>query len=79
VSQPRRYVVYGFASTHDALVTETLLREAGVTHRTIPTPASLGDLCGIAIRVPRRHAAPAENVLHEGGCEWNARVTTREP
>ena len=45
----RTYVVFGFESTHDALSAEALLEDMGIEIVTIPTPASIGTQCGIAL------------------------------
>jgi hypothetical protein len=68
------YVVYGFASTHDALVGERTLIAADVTHTTIPTPKGIGGLCGIALRVPWLNGADADVALVNAGCAWTARI-----
>ncbi len=70
------YIVYGFASTHDALVGERTLLAADVTHATIPTPKSIGALCGIALRVPWMDGASADVALVNAGCSWIARIET---
>jgi hypothetical protein len=47
-----RFTVFGFAGTHDALKAEEVLLGAGIDVVLIPTPRSLGTLCGFAVRVP---------------------------
>jgi hypothetical protein len=74
VSETAPFVVYGFATTHDALVGERTLIAADVMHVTIPTPKSLGALCGIALRVPESSAGDAEAALVAAGTAWTARV-----
>ncbi|MCL4078466.1 DUF3343 domain-containing protein [Coriobacteriia bacterium Es71-Z0120] len=69
-----RYAVYGFESTHDALSAESVLACAGVPFATIPTPKSLGALCGIALRVAARDASAAEAALIVAGLRWKARA-----
>ncbi|NTU71272.1 MAG: DUF3343 domain-containing protein [Coriobacteriia bacterium] len=49
--QPRRFVVLGFGSTHDALDAEALLLDLGLAVVPIPAPRTLGALCGIALRL----------------------------
>ena len=49
--EPRRYLVVGFASTHDALDAEALLEDLGIAVTPIPAPKVLGSLCGIALRL----------------------------
>jgi hypothetical protein len=72
------FIVYGFATTHDALVGERTLLEADIIHATIPTPKSLGALCGIALRVPEDVAEDAESALTSAGCSWTARVRMQD-
>ncbi|MBC7265769.1 MAG: DUF3343 domain-containing protein [Coriobacteriia bacterium] len=69
-----RYAVYGFETTHDALSAERVLADAGLRFVTIPTPKSLGALCGIALRVPIAEAGAAENALHAAGLAWKTRA-----
>lgn len=69
-----RYVVYGFETTHDALAGERALVEAAVPSTTIPTPRSLGTLCGIALRVAPEDTQRCEAVLAGAGIRWTARV-----
>jgi len=70
------YVVYGFASTHEALVGEKTLLAAGVSHTTIPTPKGIGGLCGISLRVPWLEGADADVALINAGCAWTVRIET---
>lgn len=74
MSETAPFVVYGFATTHDALVGERTLIAADVTHVTIPTPKSLGALCGIALRVPDESSGDADAALRAAGSDWTARV-----
>lgn len=69
-----RYAVYGFKTTHDALSAERVLADAGLSFVTIPTPKSLGALCGIALRVPIAEAGAAEGALRAAGLDWTARA-----
>lgn len=72
------FIVYGFATTHDALVGERTLLAADITHMTIPTPKSLGALCGIALRVPEASAHDAELALTAARCGWTVRVQMQD-
>lgn len=78
MSETARFVIYGFQTTHDALVGERTLLESDVMHATIPTPKSLGALCGIALRVPVDSAADAEKALTAVGCMWTARIEAED-
>jgi hypothetical protein len=71
--QPRPFVVYGFASTHDALAAERALRDADVLVVPIPAPRTLGSLCGIAMRVEPDEVGRAEEALSGSGLQWSAR------
>ena len=63
----RTFVVYGFASVHDALAAESVLKGAGLAVSPIPSPKELGDLCGIALRVEPADAPHAERLLASAG------------
>lgn len=65
----RRFVVFGFDTTHDALDAEATLKRADVPVVPIPTPSVLGALCGIALRVPPGDAAAAREVLSSADLE----------
>ena len=72
--QRREFVVFGFASVHDTLAGEDSLRAAGVPVVTIPSPAELGRLCGIALRVAPVDADCAEAALLASGSRFEARA-----
>jgi len=60
----RTYVVLGFATTHDALAAEQLLKDLGVPVTPIPVPRVLsGGLCGIALRLDPGEAGRALTLL----------------
>jgi len=61
----RPFVVLGFGSTHDALAAEDLLRDARIEVVPVPAPATLGALCGIALRVPESSSELALSHLNE--------------
>ncbi len=61
--RPRTFVVLGFSSTHDALGAEALLEDMGLDVVPIPSPAAVGALCGIALRIPPEQAKRAEEYL----------------
>jgi len=63
----RRFVVFGFGSTHDALDAEALLGDLGVTVTPIPTPKSVGSLCGIALRLEPADEERARRYLEGAG------------
>ena len=61
---PRPFEVFGFATTHDALAAEQLLKDLGVPVTPIPAPRSLGGaLCGIAPRLEPSDVPRAEELL----------------
>jgi Putative Se/S carrier protein-like len=63
----REFVVFLFASTHDAMTAETAVASAGIPGRSIPRPATLGAGCGIALRVAPADADRVASVLSEAG------------
>jgi hypothetical protein len=63
----RPFVVYGFASVHDTLAAESVLKAAAIEVVAIPAPRELGELCGIALRVTPSDAEAAEHALIAGG------------
>lgn len=67
IAASRRFVVYGFASVHDALGAESALRDGGLAVTAIPSPRELGELCGVALRVEPAIAASAESILASAG------------
>ena len=72
----RPFVVFGFASVHDTLAAEDVLRAAGVPAVTIPSPRELGELCGIALRVDPSVAEAAEAALVRAHTPARARAET---
>lgn len=74
MSLQQRFVVFGFASTHDALRAEEMLDGAQVSLAVIPTPRALGALCGLALRVPCAQARRAEDTLAAAGIEPTGRI-----
>ncbi len=69
-----RFTVFGFETTHDALAAERALLEAAVPVVAVPTPKTLGALCGIAIRAPLADAERVERALVAAGIRWTRRV-----
>ena len=64
---PQTFVVLGFPSTHDALDAEALLGDLGIEAVPIPTPTSIGALCGIALRLVLADESRATDYLRERG------------
>lgn len=69
-----RFAVFGFETTHDAMVAERALEEAGIAVTLIPTPKALGALCGLSARVPLAEEARAEEALRGAGVPVRARI-----
>lgn len=64
----RRFVVFGFTTTYDALAAEDALRVASLDATTVPRPAVLGGAdCGVAVRVEVEDAQAARDVLDACG------------
>jgi hypothetical protein len=59
----RAFVVLGFASTHDALAAEALLKDLGVAAVPVPAPGELGARCGIALRLEPEDVQRARDLL----------------
>lgn len=76
--EPRDFLVYGFETTHRALDAEALLRDMGVQVVPVPTPKSMGALCGIALRVERDEAERAETLLGRAGLAWSAKADHKD-
>jgi hypothetical protein len=70
----RPFVVYGYASVHDALCAESVLKGAGLAVTPVPSPKELGELCGIALRVDPSDADHAERLLRSAGMEPKVRA-----
>ena len=51
-SRGELFAVFGFETTHDAMRAERTLEDAAIEVTLIPTPKTLGTLCGLAARVP---------------------------
>lgn len=63
----RRFLVLGFASTHDALDAEALLGDMGVEVTPIPAPPSVSATCGIALRLSPEDDERARIYLERAG------------
>lgn len=63
----RRFAVFTFASTHDALDAERILLDLGIDVVPIPTPVAAAALCGIALRAETRDADRAAGYLGAAG------------
>jgi len=66
------FTLFGFLSTHDALAAEALLKDMGVDVVPVPAPKSLGQLCGIALRVRPEESERASDLLEAAGIEISA-------
>ena len=71
---PQPFVVLGFPTTHDALDAESLLGDLGIDVMPIPTPKSIGALCGIALRLAPSDEARATAYLCNAGITISARA-----
>ena len=70
--QPVTYTVLAFGTTHAALSAERVLLDSGVPLTPIPTPKSLGGLCGIALRLLLADEPRARGILGDAAIEIRA-------
>lgn len=68
IRKQRTFVVFGFATTHQALDAERCLKDEGLPVTPIPAPRMLGGgLCGIALRVQPADADRVRTLLGSAG------------
>lgn len=72
------FVLYSFASTHEALDAEALLKDMGLDVVPVPAPRTLAGMCGIALRVPPEQAVSADRFLANGGVPPAARTEVED-
>jgi len=77
-SERRPFVVLGFASTHAALDAEAALEADGLDCTPVPSPESLGGLCGIGLRLEPASERAALACLARAHIDVSARVETWE-
>ncbi len=70
---PRTFTVLGFDSTHATLDAESLLLGLGFDVVPIPTPKTLGSLCGISLRLEPADESRARERLERAGITIRAR------
>ncbi len=71
---PRRSkkAIFTFATTHQAMAAEDILRQAGIELEVVPPPRELSPGCGLALRVSLRDVAAARLALTSRGAVWDA-------
>lgn len=74
----RQFVVFGFETTHDALTAEQALKQHDIEVVPIPTPKTLGALCGIALRVPAHLEGEAHAVLEAASVNPTSEVVMED-
>lgn len=57
--------VFIFETTHHAMWAEDVAREQAIPVDVVPAPPEGGAKCGIALRIPGRHADELTNALDE--------------
>jgi len=75
---PRRFLVLGFKTTHDALDAEALLEDMGIDVTPVPAPSSLSAKCGIALRIEEAEGARAEGYLERMSIEIAGSTTIED-
>ncbi|MDR0582790.1 MAG: DUF3343 domain-containing protein [Treponema sp.] len=63
--EERTELIVIFHNTHEAIMGERSLLDAGIDTRVMPTPAALGPACGIALRVSSADMEKAGVLLGE--------------
>jgi hypothetical protein len=64
--------IFTFATTHQAMVAEDTLRDAGIGLEVVPPPRELSPGCGLALRVSLGEASSAIDALASRGAAWEA-------
>ena len=72
------FAVFGFASTHDALAAEALLKDVGLNVVLVPAPKELGALCGVALRLLPKDAGRARELLERASITPSSEVRMRD-
>ncbi|MGV8082361.1 MAG: DUF3343 domain-containing protein [Coriobacteriia bacterium] len=78
--EKQRFVVFAFATTHDALHAEQVLEDAGFPVRVVPRPTPIGGSadCGIAVRVREADADAARTALADARVTPSATVAIED-
>ena len=63
--QARTELIICFNNSHDAVMGERLMLDAGLDVRVMPMPPELGPACGIALRITAGDSPKAESLLGE--------------
>lgn len=67
-----RRAVFTFATTHEAMTAEDVLRAEGVPLEVVPPPRELSAGCGLALRMAARDVAAALALLAREGARFEA-------
>ena len=70
--EPGDRAVFTFATTHEAMAAEDVLREEGLPLDVIPPPRSLSAGCGLALRVALRDVPTALEALSREDAAFEA-------
>ena len=62
--------IFTFATTHQAMVAEDVLREAGFRLEVVPPPRELSAGCGLALRMALDDVEAALRVLRSKEAGW---------
>ena len=77
-SRGELFAVFGFETTHDAMRAERTLEDAAIEVTLIPTPKTLGTLCGLAARVPLVRERDAVRALEAAGVPVRSRTEVED-
>ena len=70
--EPADRAVFTFATTHEAMTAEDILREDGLPLDVVPPPRDLSAGCGLALRIALRDVPAALEALSREDAEFEA-------
>jgi hypothetical protein len=76
---PPDYVVFLVRAISHAIKGEAALAKAGIAHKLVPVPRTLGSDCGVCVRVDPADRERAEATLRAAGVEVTAIHELHQP